>query len=226
MMTAFALLFLTHAALAETKQNGHRRERLLGPVRAGIPVGSGLPALLNFNATVRGWSYVGAGVNFGLIPKVKVTYYGKAELSYQEYDIYGRVYPFGNAFFVGTGIGYATIRGTLVDTVDLSPYQELVASLPAQVEYRSAASVRTLVLTPQIGFLHRFAPGFSVAMDLGLQVPLAASQVEFVSHVPTWIPTEAVDRYVGPIDEEVGGTLKRIGRTIIPTFHVRMGWLL
>jgi hypothetical protein len=34
------------------------------------------------------------------------------------------------------------------------------------------------------------------------------------------------NQYVKPTDDRVRGTLENIGRTIIPTFNVRIGWLI
>jgi hypothetical protein len=198
---------------------------LLGPFRIGFVVGTGLPNLLSFGGTLKVTPYLGGGVNVGLIPTVKIGYYGEATLFYQEYDAYARVYPFGGAFFVGSGVGYETVRGTLTNTYDLSSYQALVPGLPASFEYRSEASVRTLVVTPQFGLFHTFGSGFSIGIDVGAQIPIAPSQVAFSSQVPTDVPQQAVDEALGPHDQQVKDTLERVGRTPIPTFNLRIGWL-
>src|SRR5437773_10246817 len=101
--------------------------------------------------------YVGAGLNVGLIPAIKLSLYGQAELSYQEYDLYGRLFPFGGSLFVGAGVGYATMKGNFKSTVDVSS----VAPALSPLTISSEGSVRTLVLTPTIGLLHTFGPGFT-----------------------------------------------------------------
>jgi hypothetical protein len=188
-------------------------------------VGAGLPNLLSLGGTLKLTPYLGGGVNVGLIPKVAVDYYGQATLSYHEYDVYGRLYPFGGAFFLGAGVGYENVQATLKKTYDLQRYPELVPGLPASFEYESAASVRTLVLTPQIGFLKTFGSGFSVGLDLGAQVPIAPSEVDFTTAAPPEFSQQVVDEVTAPHDQEVINTLERIGRTPIPTFNFRLGWL-
>jgi hypothetical protein len=209
---------------------------LLGPFQIGPVVGTGLPSLINFGVAIKLTRYVGAGINIGIIPTLKISYYGQATLAYQEYDVYARVYPFGGAFFLGTGIGYEVVQGTLATTVDLTPYQQGLPAglLPNSVDYASQGSVKTLVLTPQIGIFHTFGSGFSLGFDVGLQVPIAPSQVTFNSQVnlladpqiPEATRLQLNNQYVKPTDDQVRGTLETIGRTIIPTFNVRIGWLI
>ena len=107
----------------------------------------------------------------------------------REYDVYARVYPFGGAFFLGTGIGYEAVQGTLATTVDLTPYQQGLPAglLPNSVDYASQGSVKTLVLTPQIGLFHTFGSGFSLGFDVGLQVPIAPSQVTSRARSISWM---------------------------------------
>jgi hypothetical protein len=209
---------------------------LLGPFQIGPVVGAGLPSLLNFGVAVKLTRYVGAGINIGIIPTLKISYYGQATLAYQEYDVYARVYPFGGAVFLGTGIGYEAVQGTLATTVDLTPYQQGLPAglLPNSVDYASQGSVKTLILTPQIGLFHTFGSGFSLGFDVGLQVPIAPSQVTFKSQgnlladpqIPEATRQQLNNQYVKPTDDQVRGTLETIGRTIIPTFNVRIGWLI
>jgi len=107
--------------------------------------------VLSFGGAIKLTRYFGAGLNIGLIPTIRISLYGEAELSYQEYDIYGRIFPFGGMFFVGAGAGYATIAGSLRSSYDVRAYQKLAPGLPDELSVESEASVRTLVLTPQIG---------------------------------------------------------------------------
>jgi hypothetical protein len=209
---------------------------LFGPFEIGPVVGAGLPSLINFGVTAKLTHYVGAGINVGIIPTLKISYYGQATLAYQEYDVYARVYPFGGSLFLGTGIGYKMVDGTLARTVDLTSYQQGLPAglLPNSVTYASQGSVKTLVLTPQVGLFHTYRCGFSLGFDVGLQVPIAPSQVTFKSQVnlltdpqiPAATRQQLKDQYVTPTDNQVRGTLETIGRTIIPTFTVRIGWLL
>jgi hypothetical protein len=188
-------------------------------------VGTGLPAIINIGGTLKLAHYIGAGVTLGLIPSIELSYYGEAEVSYQHLDIYGRIYPFGGGFFFGAGAGYATVEGTLTKTVTSAE----VAGLSGSVRYDSQGSVRTLVLTPVLGYLHTFGSGFSLGIDAGMQVPIAPSEVEFESKTSGSIPPQfqpVVDQALAPTDAAVRDTLETIGRTPLPTFNLRLGWLL
>jgi len=197
-----------------------------------VLVGGGLPDLLSLGGTIKLTRYFGAGINIGLIPTVKISFYGDATLSFQEYDAYGHIFPFGGAFFLGAGVGYATVRGTLATHFDLSSYQKQYPGrgIPPSADASSQASVRTLVLTPQIGLLHTFSSGFTLGADVGAQVPIAPSQVDFSTQIPSTIPpafkAQIQKQYIDPNDAKVRSSLDKIGRTPIPTFGIKIGWLL
>lgn len=191
-------------------------------------VGTGLPSVLNFGGAIKLTRYLGGGINVGLIPSVRLSIYGEAVLSYQEYDVYGRLFPFGGAFFLGAAVGYATIKGTFTNTYDLSALQGTYPNLPSTVDVTSEGSVRTMVLTPQIGLQQTFGPGLTLGFDVGLQIPIAPSEVHFNTQVPPQVPSQFVSQvtpYVTQNDGKVRDTLDSIGRAIIPTLNLRIGWL-
>jgi len=201
-------------------------EGLLGPFRIGGLVGIGLPSLLSFGGMINLTRYFGAGLNVGLIPAIKLSLYGDAELSYQEYDLYGRLFPFGGSLMVGAGVGYANIKGSFSSAYDVSAFQNRAPSLPNPLAVSSVGSVRTLVLTPTIGLLHTFASGFTFGVDLGAQIPIAPSTTKFQTTVPSVVPQPVIDKYVTPNDKKVQDTLDTVGRTILPTLNLRVGWLI
>ncbi|MBK7586154.1 MAG: hypothetical protein IPI67_38970 [Myxococcales bacterium] len=189
-------------------------------------MGVGLPSILSFGGAIKLTRYFGAGINVGLIPTIKISLYGDAQLSYQEYDAYGRLFPFGGMFFVGAGVGYATIKGSFKSSYDVRPYQAIAPTLPDSLAVESIASVRTLVLTPQIGLQHIFGSGFTLGIDVGLQIPLAPSEIHFDTQLPPGVPAEVIDKYVKPNDQKVQDTLETIGRATVPTLNLRVGWML
>jgi hypothetical protein len=205
---------------------------VFGPFRIGFLVGTGLPDVLNFGGTIKLTPYFGAGINVGLIPSIHLSLYGDATVSYQEYDAYGHIHPFGGAFFFGAAIGYATMRGKFDHTYNAADYNIIVKGIPSALTVDSEATVRTLVLTPQLGLLHTFGSGFTVGIDAGLQVPVAPSQVKYATKVtpPVYDSLCSIndqcrsDRQAS--DEKVRSTLDTIGRTMLPTFNLRIGWLL
>ena len=178
--------------------------------------------MLSFGAAAKLTRFLGGGLNIGLIPTVRLSLYGEAVLSYQQYDIYGRLFPFGGAFFVGAGAGYATIEGSFTNSYD-------VPGLPSPVAATSEGSVRTMVLTPVIGLQHTFGPGLTLGADAGVQIPIAPSEISVstrVGSLPAGVPPAAADPYITANNERVRDTLESIGRTILPTFNLRIGWLL
>jgi hypothetical protein len=192
---------------------------VFGPFRIGFLVGVGVPNLVSLGGQMKLTRFLGLGVNVGLIPTVKISFYGQAKLSYQEYDAYARIYPFGGGFFLGTGVGYETMKGSISQTVDVPAMQGFPAQ---QVSLSSAASVRSLILTPQIGYFYTTGPGFSIGLDVGAQVPIAPSDTTFSTTIPANVPQELAD----PTINEVKGTLKKVGQQVVPTFNFRIGWLL
>jgi len=224
---------VAHAAYDESpKDQDDDSGGLLGPFRLGFLIGTGLPEVANLGAQMKLTRFIGAGVNVGLIPTVKISYYGDATLKYQEYDAYGRIYPFGGAFFLGAGVGYANIKGTLSNRFNLTAVQAMypgVPGIPGSVDVNSDATVRTLVLTPQIGFMKIFDVGFAIGLDVGAQIPIAPSKVDFSTAAPGLpsVIADAVQRqYINPNDEKVRSTLDKIGRTPLPTFNLKIGWFL
>ena len=210
------------------------REEGTDQFKIGPVVGVGVPSIISFGGTLKLTRFLGAGVNIGLIPKVKLSYYGDATLSYQHYDIYGRIYPFGGGLFLSGGAGYATVDGTLTSR------QTVAASgFSGTVDYNSKGSVRTLMLTALIGYFYTTKIGFSIGVDAGAQIPIAPSQVSYASeyHVTTTAPAPVAaaaqaefDRQALPIkqraDKSVQDTLEKIGRTTLPTLNLRIGWIL
>lgn len=201
----------------------------IGPV-AGI----GIPSVVSFGGTLKLTRFLGAGVNIGLIPKVQLSYYGDATLSYQHYDIYGRLYPFGGGFFLSGGAGYATVDGTLSSSKTVA-----ASGFAGTVDYNSKGSVRTLMLTALIGYFYTTSIGFSFGIDAGAQIPIAPSHVSYASNytVTTSVPgplgaaaQAEAEKQAAPIvtatDNSVRDTLEKIGRSTLPTVNLRIGWIL
>jgi hypothetical protein len=193
---------------------------IFGPFRIGPVVGVGLPNLLSLGITTQLTRFLGFGVNTGFIPTVQISMYGKATLSYQEYDAYGRIYPFGGSFFLGAGVGYSTVKGSFVESKAVPDIPGVIAA--QNVDVRADASVRAMVLTPQIGWFGTWGSGFSLGADFGAQVPIAPSQITLTTNVPPQVPAS----YTESTTSEVRSTLEKIGKSVVPTFNIKMGWLL
>jgi hypothetical protein len=85
--------------------------------------------------------------------------------------------------------------------------------------------VRTLILTPQLGYFYTAGSGFSIGLFVGAQFPIAPSDIEFETTVEG-LPQVAIERYVAPLDEKVKDTLETVARQPLPTVGLQIGWLL
>lgn len=188
-------------------------------LRLGPVVGVGVPNLLNFGLTAKVTPYFGFGVNVGVIPTVKLPLYGQATLSYTEYDAYLRVYPFGGGFFLGSGLGYASIKATFKQTQSIPDIAGVIAAQDVTVS--SEATVKSMILTPQIGYLHIFDSGVALGIGVGLQVPISPSDVTFGVTLPPGVPAQ----YTASTTNEIQSTLKDVGQQVIPTFDLKIGYL-
>jgi hypothetical protein len=197
-------------------------------LRFGPLLGVGLPNLVNFGATLKLTRYFGAGANIGLIPTVRMPNYGDAEVSYQEYDAYARVYPFGGGFFVSGGLGYARAEGTYSKRLDISSYADQYPQLDLGdvLASSSRGSVRTLVMPLQLGFFQIFDSGFCMGADVGAQIPVAASRVDVETSTDPDVPEAIREQFVTPGEDEVRETIENVAATPIPTFNFRIGWML
>jgi hypothetical protein len=202
---------------------------VFGPFRIGPIVGVGLPSFLVFGGAIKLTKYFGAGINYGIVPKLQFAYYGDATVQYQGVNLYGHIHPLGGGFFLGAAIGYAHVRGTYEEEFDISDYVPPGSGFPTKLPYTSEATMQTLVLTPDIGYFFTFKSGFTLGVDAGLQIPVAPSDIKFKSHIDTSLPAavedQLVTKFIEPTDERVESTLERVGQTILPTIGIKMGWL-
>jgi hypothetical protein len=198
---------------------------LFGPFRIGVLVGVGIPSSFAFAGELRLTRYFGAGVRFGFIPNVQFSYYGEAKVSYQDYGAYAHVHPFGGGFLFGAEIGYAHANGSYTSSIDTSKYVALGA--PPSIDVTTNGSVEMLVLTPEVGYVFTWRAGFTFGFDVGAQIPIASSNVTLADHVVApGLPQSVVDGFFAPDEEKVRSTLEKVGQTVLPAAHIRIGWLL
>jgi hypothetical protein len=227
-------LFASQRPAADSSLTSDDKDKDTDQFKIGPVAGVGVPSIVSFGGTLKLTRFLGAGANIGLIPKVQLSYYGDATLSYQHYDIYGRIYPFGGGFFLSGGAGYATVDGTLTSKKTMS-----YSGYTGTVDYNSKGSVRTLMLTALIGYFYTTSIGFSFGVDAGAQIPIAPSHVTYSSSydVSTTAPPALANvaetefrKQADPIkrqtDQSVQDTLEKIGRTTLPTINLRIGWIL
>ncbi|MCU0659141.1 MAG: hypothetical protein MUF64_28955 [Polyangiaceae bacterium] len=200
------------------EKEGARADRF----RLGVLAGVGAPGLLSLGFTSRISRYAGVGANFNFIPEVEVALYGEARLSYQQYEVNGRIYPAGGGFFFGAGLGYMRVQGSVTRSFDIPAVSGVTGA--QLLEFSQQGSVRSLVLTPQLGYMAELGAGFVLEFSLGAQIPVAASDVELSTSVPAQVRTYA-SQMVLEAENQVRSTLKKIGQQPLPTLNVRLGWL-
>jgi hypothetical protein len=214
-------------ASSEPEKPKDDRNGLLGPFRIGPVVGVGLPSLINVGGVMKLTPYFALGINIGVAPNVSFAYYGDATISYHAYQLYGHVHPFGGGFYLGASIGYALARGTAEQTVHLpAALSAAYPELPSTVILKSVGSVQTMVLTPELGYFYTFKAGFSLGVGVGLQIPIAHSDVHYEQGTNADVPQEVVKQYLDPTARTVRDSLERIGQSVLPTLSLSIGWLL
>lgn len=219
-------------------------EESVDQFKIGPVVGVGIPSIISIGGTLKVTRFVGLGVNLGLIPKVQLDYYGKATLSYQHLDFYARIYPLGGGFFLQGGAGYMHVDGTLKSTYNLGPQVSIpgYGAVGGDITYNAAGSVKALMLTALIGYFYTTSIGFSIGVDAGAQIPIAPAEVSYSSDpLPGWAtPAPGCDPNTNPVckvqkqaqgyktsaDDSVRDSLEKIGRTVLPTLNLRIGWIL
>lgn len=201
------------------------QDGLFGPFRIGVLFGAGLPSVFAFSGEIRLTRYFGAGVRFGFIPDMHFAYYGKATVSYQDYGAYAHLHPFGGGFLLGAEVGYAHASGSYASSFDTSQFAAVGA--PSSVAITTNGSVQTLILTPEIGYVFTWRAGFTFGFDVGAQIPIAPSSVSFSDHAAAGgVPQSFIDSYLDSDRQKVRQTLEKVGQTVLPAFHLRIGWLL
>jgi len=202
------------------------KDGLFGPFRIGVLFGAGLPSFFAFSGELRLTRYFGAGVRFGFIPNMQFSYYGQASVSYQDYGIYAHLHPFGGGFLLGAEVGYEHADGSYASSF-ATPAQYASLGLPSSIAITTTGTVQTLILTPEIGYVYTWRAGFTFGFDVGAQIPVAPSSVSLSDHVAAGaLPQSVVDSYLDPDRKKVHDTLAKVGQTVLPAFHFRIGWLL
>jgi hypothetical protein len=201
------------------------KDGLFGPFRIGVLFGAGLPSFFAFSGEIRLTRYFGAGVSFGFIPDMHFSYYGQATVSYQDYGIYAHLHPFGGGFLLGAEVGYAHANGSYTASYNVSQLAALGG--PSSIDMTTTGSVQTLILTPEIGYVFTWPAGFTFGFDVGAQIPIAPSSVSLQDHVVAGgVPQSYIDSYLDSDRKKVRDTLEKVGQTVLPAFHLRIGWLL
>ena len=75
-----------------------------------------------------------------------------------------RLYPFSGSFFLGAAIGRQHLKATITETTTLSGPQT------------ATAEVTSWFVTPRLGWLWAYDSGFTLGLELGVQLKLSADR--------------------------------------------------
>jgi len=169
-------------------------------VRVGALLGLGFPRPMALEGMVKIERTLGLGFEAGMMPPLKI---GAFEGSF--WGVAGdlRVFPFQGAFFIGLRAGYQRMKATAT------------ATLPIVGSLTESAVAETWFVNPRMGFLWTFRSGFTVGLDVGVQVPIKKS---FVDTLPDGTPTD--------VRSSMEDVAKTFGHAVIPTVDLlRVGFL-
>ena len=169
-------------------------------VRVGALLGLGFPRPLALEGLVKIERTLGLGFEASMMPPLKI---GAFEGSF--WGVAGdlRVFPFQGAFFLGLRAGYQRMKATAT------------ASLPIVGSLSESAIAETWFVNPRMGFLWTLRSGFTVGLDVGVQVPIKKS---FVDTLPDGTPTD--------VRSSMEDVAKTFGHAVVPTVDLlRVGFL-
>jgi hypothetical protein len=127
----------------------------------GVFGGASFPRPFSAGGMAKIERIAGFGAEYSALPKVSI---GGAETSFWAVAGTARVFPFRGAFFLGIAGGHQHVG--------------LTASTPLGVATQTGS---TWFIDPQIGVLKTFKWGFTLGIDAGVQIPVAAT---YASNVP------------------------------------------
>lgn len=150
--------------------NRYAEPGLLGPVRLGPVVGVGFPDGLQLGVQTKLAGWVALGVSGGYVPETKLPISEDTRVVRVSGEAYARVHPFRAGFFVGVGIGGTQMKGSLFTEKE---------AFGQNVDTRARAFIRSVYVTPQLGYQWMFGHYVTASIDVGVQVPIAPGMPTF-----------------------------------------------
>lgn len=182
------------------------------PFRIGPLVGIiGLPRPVNVEIFAKPNDWFGVGAGFSMVPELTIRdISGKMNA----FNAVGRVFPFAGSFYVGAGVGVQTLSIKGSDNVE---GEDLTA----------AADHSAFFVTPQVGWLWTWDSGFTVGINIGVQVALTSTPKVEVRDPrgevvdPADIGPDAVD-----LNDDVHDAAKIFGKYPLPAIDLlKLGFL-
>lgn len=170
--------FLTSTARAEPpaapeapapQRSAYTKDGRLGSVRAGPTLGIGAPDGVRLGAFAKWRGLLAGGGAFSLLPTTTLPGVS-AKVVRVSGEVFARVHPFRNAFFLGVAGGYAQTKGTMA---------EQVVAFKQTQRVETHAYATALYVAPQIGFQWMLPLGVTIGCDVGVEIPIATTGPTF-----------------------------------------------
>jgi hypothetical protein len=116
-----------------------------------------LPRPIEVEALVNVRRTLALGVQYSMLPTLSLPD-NQASLELDAAQATFRWFPFHGVFYLGSGFGYQRLRASLGQTADGGNLQVV-------------ADMSTFFLSPQIGWLWITHSGFSIGINVGVQIP-------------------------------------------------------
>jgi len=175
------------------------------PLRVGVMIGVlSFPRPLEAELAFKVGRWFGFGVQASFLPQVSVPAIdGKLDLKAMQ-GVF-RWFPFGNAFYLGGGLGYQNFQASFGETIDNG-------------QLRISADMSGAFLVPQLGWMWIFDSGFAMGLSFGLQVPIPKEPVVTATYngqpVPDQ-PTSSVPQDVVNEAQTTGDNVRSVAKLIV-----------
>jgi len=167
-------------------------------LRIGVLGGVGFPRPLAIEGMIKIEKILALGVEYSVLPTIVA--YG-VDTTFHALAADARIFPVSGPFFFGVRAGRQHLEGSATAIVN-------------GVGMSGSLAMDTTFVNPRFGFLWTLGPGFSVGMDVGVQIPLSTSTAISLPEGTT-------------ANRQALRVANTFGNTVIPTIDLlRIGILL
>jgi hypothetical protein len=173
-------------------------------LRIGPTVSLALPRPINLGVEGRYTPFFGFAANYGFLPTLTIS---NASVKFNSFDIKARIFPFGKSLFLGAAFGVQNLTGSAIDATTSSTV---------------SLNVKTVFLTPTVGWRWQGSGGFVFGIDFGWQLPLSSSS-ELTSNASAAAQANASYLSTKSDVEKAGNDIGKTGLPSLTLLH--FGWM-
>jgi hypothetical protein len=160
-----------------------------------------LPRPIEVEALVKVRRTLALGVQYSMLPTLSLPD-NQASLKLDAAQATFRWFPFHGVFYLGGGFGYQRLRASLGQTVDGGSLQVV-------------ADMSTFFLSPQIGWLWITHSGFSIGLNLGVQIPFPREPAVDVTYNGQPLPSQGAPSGVASAASDDKKKVEDVARIIM-----------